>query len=74
MQLGDIDIKINNLYFPIATVLLASSAMVMCFNNGFLITMDIRVKPEYDDPWSFSDLIRESKKHLKVLDKHLQNV
>ncbi|GGG00403.1 hypothetical protein GCM10010995_17140 [Cysteiniphilum litorale] len=28
--------------------------------------MDIRVEPEYDDLWSFSDLIRESKKYLII--------
>ncbi len=33
-----------------------------CLNNGLLIVMDIRVKPEYDGSLSFSDLIRESKK------------
>ncbi len=32
--------------------------------NSLLVIMDIRVKPEYDDLYSFSDLIRESKKNI----------
>ena len=74
MQPNAIEIKVNNLYFANTSILLASNATVMRLNNGFLVTMDIRTKPEYDDPLSFSGLTRESKKYLRALDKHLQNL